>query len=189
MGPDDTFDGTEQPDQTQQPTTLGFGQRLGMGMLQGIAQSSPLGNAVYNVFKPPQPPTAGPYARYQSPATPQMPAPPQAPVAPPVDETTGGGFGNNQWSTPAPKPGSQAGGMDGLATLAAGSGAIVTSPTIAKIGERGPEAIVPLTPRAGNKLQPDMLEGHIAGPRVPGVRYSRYKSANRFAPGAGGAIT
>ena len=66
-----------------------------------------------------------------------------------------------------------------------GGGGIVTKPTLARIGERGPEAVVPLTPRPGNKLQPDLLEGHVTAPKVPGVRYSRYKSFNRF--GSGGA--
>ena len=139
MGPDDTFDGTEQPDQTQQPTTPGFGQRLGMGMLQGIAQSSPLGNAVYNAFKPPQPPTAGPYARYQSPATPQMPAPPQAPVAcRQLTRLPGEGSEITSGALQRRSRDLRQAAWIGLATLAAGSGAIVTSPTIAKIGERGP---------------------------------------------------
>ena len=71
---------------------------------------------------------------------------------------------------------------------AAAQGTVVTRPTIAKLGEEGPEAVVPLTPRAGNKMQPDLLEGRIAEPSVPGIRYSRYKGANRFGPGAGGPV-
>ena len=76
-----------------------------------------------------------------------------------------------------------------LAELALlGGGGIVTKPTLARIGERGPEAVVPLTPRPGNKMQPDVLEGRIAAPRVPGVHYARYKSFNRLGPGVGGSI-
>jgi hypothetical protein len=75
----------------------------------------------------------------------------------------------------------------GIPQLAGGT--LITKPTIAKIGEAGPEAVVPLTPRPGNKMQPDIIEGRVAAPRVPGVHYSRYKSFNRFGPNAGGNIT
>lgn len=67
-------------------------------------------------------------------------------------------------------------------------GAIVTKPTIARIGEKGPEAVIPLTPRAGNKMQPDIMEGHISAPRVPGIKYSRYRSFNRLGGGQGGEL-
>lgn len=56
-----------------------------------------------------------------------------------------------------------------------GKGKLVTHPVVARLGESGPEAVIPLTPRVGNKLQPDLLEGHGAAPKVPGVSYSRYK--------------
>ena len=62
-------------------------------------------------------------------------------------------------------------------------GKLITSPVVARLGESGPEAVVPLTPRPGNKLQPDLLEGHVGAPRVPGVQYSRYRRFNRFARG------
>ena len=74
-------------------------------------------------------------------------------------------------------------------------GGVMGSPTIARVSESGPEsvggkvvtqpsivklnkgeAVVPLTPRPNNKLQPDLLEGHLAAPKVPMVNYSRYKS-------------
>ena len=53
-------------------------------------------------------------------------------------------------------------------------GQIVTQPSFVQL-EKG-EAVVPLTPRAGNKLQPDLLEGHVMSPHTPGIGYSRYKS-------------
>ena len=67
-------------------------------------------------------------------------------------------------------------------------GRIVTKPMIARIGEKGPEAVVPLTPRPGNRLQPDILEAHVSAPKIPGIKYSRYKGFNRFGPGQGGEI-
>jgi hypothetical protein len=79
--------------------------------------------------------------------------------------------------------------MGGLAEAALlGGGGIITKPTLARIGEKGPEAVVPLTPRPGNKMQPDLLEGRLSNPAVPGVKYSRYKSFNRLGPGQGGAV-
>jgi hypothetical protein len=35
-------------------------------------------------------------------------------------------------------------------------GRIVTQPTLAKLGESGPEAVIPLTPRPENHFQPDI---------------------------------
>jgi hypothetical protein len=71
-------------------------------------------------------------------------------------------------------------GLLGAAPIAAAGLArgatVVNSPTIAKIGEAGPEMVVPLKARAGNRIQPDVLEGRLSQPKVPGVRYSRYKT-------------
>ncbi len=53
-------------------------------------------------------------------------------------------------------------------------GQIVSKPSIVKL-EKG-DSVIPLTPRAGNKLQPDLLEGHLATPKPAGMQYSRYKS-------------
>ena len=192
------------PDQSSQP---GFMHRFGSGYLQGLAQSSPLGNAVYNAFNAPQQPTAGPYARYQSPSNAMTPMPAPPPPAPPVDTSMSG----SQWGASAPKsgllgnvakavhPGATGDAADGIADAGADAaadsvavdaallagGGIITKPTLARIGEKGPEAVVPLTPRPGNKMQPDLLEGHMGMPHVPGVKYSRYKSFNRFGSGGG----
>lgn len=57
-----------------------------------------------------------------------------------------------------------------------GGGKLVTKPTLAKIGEKGPEAVVPLTPRPGNKLGPDLLEGRLRPPVPKGLHYSEYHS-------------
>ncbi len=53
-------------------------------------------------------------------------------------------------------------------------GKIVSSPSIVSLNKG--DSVIPLTPRPGNKFQPDLLEGHIAPPKVPGIQYSRYKS-------------
>ena len=149
-------------------------------------------------------PQAGTFARYNSPSTPgvatpvnpevtgDVGAPAQAPWSPPPvtpapqvtsgsDQSTAGAqsqWGNNNTSQQSPVGNI----LQGLAGKALGlrGGSIVTQPTLAKIGEHGPEAVVPLTPRAGNKLQPDLLEGHITPAKVPGVRYSRYRSYSRI---------
>lgn len=74
-------------------------------------------------------------------------------------------------------------------------GGVAGNPMMARVGESGPEmaghqlvkspsivhlekgdAVVPLTPRSTNKLQPDLLEGHGVAPKVPGMAFSRYKS-------------
>lgn len=44
-------------------------------------------------------------------------------------------------------------------------GKIVTQPTLAKLGESGPEAVIPLTPRPDNHFQPDMLMGRYRSRR------------------------
>lgn len=61
-----------------------------------------------------------------------------------------------------------------IAPLLLEKGAIITQPSLVRLAEHGqPEAVVPLTPRAGNKMQPDLLEGHVAPPKPQGVNYSR----------------
>ena len=78
----------------------------------------------------------------------------------------------NQWqSSPTPPP-----MMAGVAAGLAKGATMVTQPTIAKIGESGPEMVVPMNASAHNRVQPDVLEGHITAPKVPGVRYNRYKA-------------
>lgn len=97
-------------------------------------------------------------------------------------------MGTGQWNQP-----SQSSGGSGLANAAMmmgfDKGTIVTKPTIAKLAEHGQaEAVIPLTPKAGNRMQPDILEGRITPPKVPGVKYSRYSSYNRLGPHQGGAL-
>jgi hypothetical protein len=53
-------------------------------------------------------------------------------------------------------------------------GRVVTQPSLVKLNKG--EAVIPLTPRPQNKLQPDLLEGHLAAPKVPGLQFARYKS-------------
>ena len=54
-------------------------------------------------------------------------------------------------------------------------GRLVTKPTIARIADKGPELVVPMNSAAGNRVRPDMLEGHLQAPKVPGVRYQQFK--------------
>lgn len=78
--------------------------------------------------------------------------------------------------TPAPYNDSQSadqnwsgasGGMDAFA-----GGKIVTKPTAALVGDQGPEAIIPLNPKPGQKTSPGMLGGqrarfrHVTGPNA-----------------------
>lgn len=91
---------------------------------------------------------------------------------------------NSQWNQPT--SGGSGGGLLG-GILSAAQGTLVTKPTLARIGESGPEAVIPMNNRPGNKVQPDLLEGHLANPKIPGVKYSRYKGYNRFGS-AGGQV-
>lgn len=53
-------------------------------------------------------------------------------------------------------------------------GRIITHPSIVKLNKG--ESVIPMTPRPNNKLQPDLVEGHVAAPMPQGVHYSRYKT-------------
>lgn len=140
------------------------------------------------IESPPSPPPPNPMQTQAQP----LPSLPQPHAQ---DSADIGGMQNNelgnQWSRPDPQSSGGAGtdflhkklGLESLAPGGSGGvvpeamahGKIVTSPTIARVGESGPEAVIPLTPRAHNKLNPDLLEGHITNPKVPGIRYSSYR--------------
>lgn len=55
------------------------------------------------------------------------------------------------------------------------SGGIITKPTRAILGERGPEVVVPLTPRPSNKITPSMvgLDPHMLSPKRTPYRSPR----------------
>lgn len=62
---------------------------------------------------------------------------------------------------------------DELGVVPMAQGAIVTKPTTALIGEKGPEVVVPLTDQPGAKVSPMMLGGmprtryrHVTGPNA-----------------------
>lgn len=59
-------------------------------------------------------------------------------------------------------------------------GRIISSPSIVKL-EKG-ETVIPLTPRSGNKLQPDLLEGHVQAMKPKGEQFSRFP---RYGQGRG----
>lgn len=63
--------------------------------------------------------------------------------------------------------GSIAGGVGGILTGAAafGEGGVVTEPTRAILGERGPELVIPLDPEEDSKVTPDYLMGRRRIPR------------------------
>lgn len=54
-------------------------------------------------------------------------------------------------------------------------GKLVTQPTVARLGESGPEMVIPLNGKAGNHTSPRMLEGQLNMPHVGGMRYQRYR--------------
>lgn len=152
----------------------GFLSALGQGILDNASQNSPIANSIIARYRRNMNPDPNAMSGQQMVDAMNQNPVPQPTLQPPKigqnPEQPDPQIGNqNQWNQPQPMKG----------------GAIVTQPTIAKIGEAGPEAVVPLTPRASNKMQPDLLEGHITAPKVPGVRYSRYKSFNRFGRGGG----
>lgn len=60
------------------------------------------------------------------------------------------------------------------------AGKIITSPSIVRLNKG--ETVVPLTPRAGNKMQPDLLEGHIPAMKPQGEQMSRFQ---RYGQGRG----
>ena len=185
----------------------GIGQNIGTKMLDketNKLQKSPVGSAIYNAYQSNrmnpssirnmQPPAGTPI--------PPMPAGMAPPPPPPVSAPPGSGVGVAPGTggptppmSPMPtppmllsmQPDDPTGGM-GSPVESLARGKIVTRPMIARIGENGPEAVVPLTPRAGNHMQPDIMEGHITPPKTPGIRYSRYTGYNRFGPGQGGVL-
>lgn len=97
-----------------------------------------------------------------------------------------GGGGGSGWPTGNPGEDNLDGfarggvaGHDQLAKVAESGpemagGRIISSPTIVKLNKG--EVVIPLNSKATNKLQPDLLEGHVAAPNPQGVHYSRYKS-------------
>lgn len=190
---------------------MSFLSDFGQGMLANAQQQSPLLNSAVSTYQRRRmngPGMSGPqmadalhsYNNDGPPSEFQPPAPPQPELEMPKigqgyqAETPSTGAMDaraGQWNPNQPDP--QSGG-GGLATLAAGAmglpvfdqGVIVTQPTRAKLAADGrPEAVIPLTPRSGQKMSPDLLEGHITAPKVSGVRYSRYKTFNRFGRGGG----
>jgi hypothetical protein len=173
-----------------QPPMPGTGQNPKPSFMQTIEQNaanrSPLFNYLYGRYlsnrnQPVSVNGMGPNTVDVSGGDTTLPQGPPAPGAPPPPGPD---------SPQAATMGAADGGMDaggGLPGFAEGT--IVTKPTIAKLAEHGePEAVIPLTPRPANKMQPDILEGRISEPKVPGVRYQRYKGYNRFGPGVGGQV-
>jgi hypothetical protein len=85
-----------------------------------------------------------------------------SPVADTPDLSMGGG---------AAGAADDAAGGIGDAVAAFGGGKIVTQPTLAEVGDKGPEAVVPLTDQPGSKITPGQLGagartrwGHPGGP-------------------------
>lgn len=63
---------------------------------------------------------------------------------------------------------------------------LVHTPTIARIA--GGTQVIPFKPSATNKLQPDVLEGKVNPPKVPGMSLARYRGYNRYAHNSGGMV-
>ena len=169
-------------------STLGeIGKGIGQHVLSNIESKnsrSPLGGSIYQAIRNRQ--NAQNWQNLQSPASPGSVSAPGTWM--PSQDPTVTGIPPSGGPPDATQMALGEGPNPWLAGEAMAAGQIVTKPTFARIGEHGPEAVVPLTPRAGNHLQPDILEGHVSGPKVPGVRYSRYRGFNRLAPGVGGEL-
>lgn len=60
------------------------------------------------------------------------------------------------------------------------NGKIISSPSIVALNKG--DTVVPLTPHANNKMQPDLLEGHVAAPHPSGEQFSRFQ---RYGTGRG----
>lgn len=60
------------------------------------------------------------------------------------------------------------------------NGKIISSPSIVALNKG--DTVVPLTPHANNKMQPDLLEGHVAAPKPSGEQFSRFQ---RYGTGRG----
>ena len=91
--------------------------------------------------------------------------------------------GGVQAPMPPPAPAPSGDGPDAVSAEpdSFGGGTIVTRPTIAKLAEKGiPEAVVPLNPNAGSHVRPDLLEGEIKPPQLPGMRYRQYKGFSKL---------
>lgn len=159
----------------------GLASNIGQNALANATNPKrhPIGNAIYQsirnrglgnvgVSSDPNAMVGPPAMSPNAPGAPNPPGPPGPPDSSAGDE--GAGLAGNV-----------------IEDLAAG-GKLVTTPTIAKIGEKGPEAVIPLTPRAGNKLQPDILQGQVAAPSVPGMKLARYRGYNRYAHNSGGMV-
>ena len=139
--------------------TLG---QVGKGVARAV--TPPLLQDAYSMYKrarsgapglptPQGPPPVNPDG---TPAPEPLAAPPDAALPP---EMAGG----QQSPVPSSSPWQhywQQPPMDSMA-----KGQIVTHPTVARLGESGPEAVIPLSPTPGAKLSPDLL----------GSAYSRYQ--------------
>lgn len=170
----------------------GFAQNLGHGIVQNAQNRSPVFKALYNRYMSGMNPAVQP-GYGQTANTDGWTIGGQPMGATPSGGAPGGPpMGSPPPSGQIPGPTGPSGGDpeegEGMGVPQLASGTVVNKPIIAKLGEGGPEAVVPLTPRAGNKMQPDILEGRVPAPRVPGVHYSRYKGYNRFGGGAGGQV-
>jgi hypothetical protein len=113
---------------------------------------------------PPETPQSGPMASMQAGPLASEGMASQPNSALPI----GAGDEAGQQDTPDLSMGSDAGdaGIDIM-----GSGKIVTQPTLAEVGDKGPEAVVPLTDQPGAKITPGSLGasprtrwGHPMGP-------------------------
>lgn len=127
----------------------------------------------------------GKFQRYHAQHGPPPPSytaghPAQAPVSDPSQspDPFDGSVDPSQAASSGPQEQEMAGGNspNGPPIESYGGGKLVTQPTVARLGESGPEMVIPLNGKPGNHTRPDLLEGHLAPPQIKGMRYQRYRA-------------
>lgn len=146
-------------------TLGGIGEDVGKSLLE---RNKGLAGDVYGRYKrrqnqpngvAPAPPLPGdPASLSDTPAPDNLASPPNQAMPDQPDNSIQESAALSPWRQPQSHSGASVAGAL-LPMIGAEQGTVVTEPTIAKVGENGPEMVVPLNPRAGNHLQPDILQG------------------------------
>lgn len=149
----------------------GFWSYVGHGIedyAKARAQRSPMGQAIMggvnryrqtHTTNPTDPSSMNPSEQND----PNTTADPFHPGGMDVTPTPGMDYGDQSWGTQSSgdsdKSESSGAGAGLISTLAGLSqGKLVTSPTYALIGEKGPEAVVPMNANPNNKVSPQLLD-------------------------------
>jgi hypothetical protein len=138
-----------------------FWDALGQGLERYASshRNKGLGGVLLNAIHPPADPN--PY-NPQLDRTPATSADPRTVQSLDQNASTGGlpmGGGDEIGRQDQPIPDLSMSSGSGSGFDMFGSGKMVTEPTLAMVGDKGPEAVVPLTDQPGSKTSPGMLGG------------------------------